>query len=143
MPTVDACLAVKLALPEPDSHLARVLWQQWTDGREELVAPPFFRAEVLSTIRRWVHFGYLSAADGEEAYAAFNGLTVQLRDPTDLYAQSWQLARRFNQPTVYDCCYLALAVITGTEFWTADERFARAVHSDFPQVRLLSEFAPS
>ena len=139
MVTADACLAVKLVLPEPDSHLAVALWEEWTDGREEIIVPPFFMAEALSVVRKWVHFGNLSVQDGDQAAVVLSQLNVDLQAPADLYVRAWDLAQRFNQPTIYDCCYLALAVITGSALWTADGRFANAVRGDFPRVRLLGE----
>lgn len=134
---VDASIALKLVLQEPDSHVARAAWQAWTNHGEIIVAPGLFRAETLSAVRRKVHMGLLSDADGEQARTALENLVIQYREPHDLYLVAWQLAKRFNRPTLYDSCYLALADIVGCEFWTADQRLANAVSPQLPWVRLL------
>jgi predicted nucleic acid-binding protein len=135
---VDASIALKLVLHEPDSALVRAAWQRWTDAGDVLVAPPLFRAETLSVVRRKVHQGILSAADGDRARQALEDLVVEVREPADLYDVAWQLAVRFNRPTVYDCCYLALALLAGCELWTADQRLARAVDAQLAWVRPLA-----
>ena len=136
MLAVDASIALKLVLREPDSLAAQSVWQSWTSSGEMVFAPELFWAETLSVVRRKVHQGFHSEADGEESYGVLANLAVQIRHPDDLYQVAWQLANRFNRPTIYDSCYLALAEIIGCEFWTADRRLANAVRS-LPWVHLL------
>lgn len=54
MIAIDASGALKLVLDEEDSDVARGAWQGWADAGEVLVAPPLFRAETLSVLRRKV-----------------------------------------------------------------------------------------
>ena len=138
MIALDASIALKLVLHEADSEAARSVWQGWAEAGEVLVAPVLFRAESFSVLRRKVHQGVLKDAEGEEAYDVLESLPIQLREPADLYRVAWQYAARFNRPTVYDSCYLALAAIAGCEFWTADSRLANAVSPHLPWVRLLA-----
>lgn len=137
MIAVDASLALKLVLEEPDSQHARDLWQQWIDEEELLIAPVLFRAETLSTLRRHVHRGLLTPEQGEAAYAVLEGVVVELREPSQLYRAAWLFAQRFQRPTVYDCCYLALAAMTQCELWTADRRLANAVGDQLQWLHLL------
>jgi predicted nucleic acid-binding protein len=134
---VDASIALKLVVQEADSRLARAAWQSWANEGEIIIAPGLFRAETLSVVRRKVHRGLLTDADGEQAYTALENLAVRVREPDDLYPTAWQFARRFNRPTIYDACYLALAAIIGCDLWTADHRLANAVSPQLPWVRLL------
>ncbi|MDO8692307.1 MAG: type II toxin-antitoxin system VapC family toxin [Dehalococcoidia bacterium] len=137
MIAVDASIALKLVLQEPDSQLAQATWQTWTKDSEVVIAPGLFRAETLSVVRRKVHQGLLSEPDGEQASTVLDNLAVQIGEPGHLYAVAWRIAKRFNRPTIYDSCYLALAFIVGCELWTADHRLANAVRTQLPWVRLL------
>jgi predicted nucleic acid-binding protein len=133
---VDASVALKLVLNETDSQTVRTLWQQWVIDGEKRLAPPLFRAETLSVIRRSVQRGLLSDVDGTAAVEKLLELPIEIREPHTLYRRAWQLAERFQRPTIYDCCYLALAEIEGCEMWTADRRLANVVGTS-AGVRLL------
>ena len=50
------------------------------------------------------------------------------------------LAVEFNQPTIYDALYLAVAETFDCDFWTADETFSHAVSPRLPFVHLLADF---
>jgi len=126
---VDASIALKLILHEPDSAIVRQRWQQWAMAGEIRLAPPPFRSETLSVIRRSVYRGILDRVDGDAAAQQLLVLPIQIREPPELYQRAWQLSVRYNRPTIYDCCYLALAEIEQCEFWTADRRLANAVGS--------------
>lgn len=128
---------MKLVLSEPDSPVARRLWQRWTDKGEELMAPTLFRAETLSVVRRNVSRGIIGEQQAEAAYNTLDRLGVEAREPLNLYRVAWEYARRFNRPTVYDCCYLALAAVLGCDLWTADLRLANAIQARLPWVHVL------
>jgi predicted nucleic acid-binding protein len=128
---------MKLVLNEVDSEVARNLWQAWSEAGEVLVAPVLFCAETFSVLRRKMREGLLTETEGNEAYDILESLPVHLREPAGLYRVAWGFARRFNQPTIYDSCYLALSDITGCDLWTADARLVRAVGAHLPWVHLL------
>ncbi len=138
MIVVDASLALKLVLNEPDSGVARRLWQEWSNSGEARLAPPLFRAEIFSVLRRNVHQGQVAESDADLAYEVLENLVVQIHEPAGLYRSAWEFASRFNRPTVYDCCYLALAAIFGCDFWTADRRLINALGGRLPWVRTLT-----
>ena len=138
MIVVDASFALKLVLNESDSDQVRARWQVWTDSGEVIVAPPLFRAETASVLRRNVHRDILPPEAGDRAFDLLEMLVIEIREPLNLYRQAWDLANRFNRPTVYDCCYLALAAITSSELWTADRRLANAVRPVLGWVRTAS-----
>jgi predicted nucleic acid-binding protein len=64
-------------------------------------------------------------------------MPIQTQEPEQLYERAWALAVRFNRPMIYDCCYLALAEISGCVCWTADQRLANALGSGFPLLRTI------
>lgn len=139
MIVVDASIVIKLVIPESDSDLAHRLWRSWAEAGEIRHAPVLFRSETLSTLRRKVYQGYLDAPGGEAAYRFLQSLEIEIREPDGLYPVAWQYAQEFNRPTIYDCCYLALAAISGCELWTADRRLANAVRPRLTWVRTLGD----
>ena len=137
MIVVDASFAVKLLLPEADSELAREKWEAWANAREVIIAPAVFPVEVASVIRKSVHRGRIVASDGDIAFAEMGRLGVEIREPSNLLREAWNIAKHFNRPAMYDSCYLALAAIVGCDFWTADLRLANTVGSEFSWVQAL------
>src|SRR5438132_14266857 len=47
---VDASLAVKVVVPEPDSYTADALFDEWTYEGKQLIAPAFFAVETDSIL---------------------------------------------------------------------------------------------
>lgn len=139
---VDANIVLKLVLPEEDSHLARALWRHWMSSGSVVVAPSIYAYEGPSIVRKWVHRGWLTEEEGEEAYRNVLAQPVTVLEPEGLLRRAWEYAHRFDQPQVYDSTYLALADLLGCEFWTADERLHSVVQAELPWVRLLAEFTP-
>jgi predicted nucleic acid-binding protein len=92
---------------------------------------------MYSGIRRNAYRGLLSQVDADNAYNLVSRLPVTISLSSNLYDEAWSLAKRFNRPTIYDCCYLALASVTGSDFWTADMRLVNSVGSALPFVHAL------
>ncbi len=138
----DASVSAKLVLYEADSAMAQALWDVWTIQQAQVVAPPLWMYEVISTVRKHVYRALLPAAEEVEAIATLRGLPVQLLAPDELHQRAWEFAHHFNRPTVYDAHYLALADLLGCEFWTADERLFNTVRHELPWVRWLGHYEP-
>ncbi|HEY4722706.1 MAG TPA: type II toxin-antitoxin system VapC family toxin [Anaerolineae bacterium] len=138
----DASLALKLVLPEPDSRLARALWNEWREQRLTIVAPSLWAYETISVIRNRAHRGLLSPDLEEAALDVLQRLPVQLHRPDNLHRRAWELARRFNRPAVYDMHYVALAEMLGCPFWTAGERLFNTIQAEVSQVHWLGHYSP-
>ncbi|WP_431859176.1 type II toxin-antitoxin system VapC family toxin [Azospirillum sp.] len=116
---VDASVAVKWLIPEPDSEIAERL----CEGRN-LIAPELIEVECANILWKHVRRGEISRID------AFTGIQDLRRSPLDLIRDSellveaQGLANDFDHP-IYDCLYLALALRKGVSVVTADARFAR------------------
>lgn len=116
---VDASVAVKWLIPEPDSVLAERL----SEGRS-LIAPELIEVECANILWKHVRRGEISRID------AFTGIQDLRRSPLSLFRDSellieaQGLANDFDHP-IYDCLYLALALRKGIPVVTADTRFAR------------------
>jgi predicted nucleic acid-binding protein len=138
---IDASVAVKLVLKgEPFRSLARRLIQDPARQGIDLIAPPIFTCEIDSVIRRRVHEGKLSAEKAAAAYAALDGAPVQIRDHAGLRKRAREIAERFDQRSVYDATYAALAELCQGELWTADKAFFDAVRTELRFVRYLPAY---
>ena len=119
---VDASVAVKLLVEEPDSGAARELA---ASGRE-LHAPRLMASEVANALWRKARVGQIERADAGSAMALLPEMPVRWNDDETVSADAVRLALSLDHP-VYDCVYLALAHRVGATVVTADRRFANAV----------------
>ena len=97
--------------------------------------------EVSNVLHKKIVAGEIEIGDAENLMEDLLSRDITLYALTPRYLDAFELASRFNQRTIYDSQYLALAQALGCEFWTADERFYRAVTGQLPNIRLLSEAA--
>lgn len=139
---IDASLALKLVLPEPDSLTARALWQQWVAEQTVRVAPSLFLSEGISVIRNRAYRKLITPEEAEELRSVFLSLPVQISAPDGLIERAWELATKFDRPNAYDSHHLALAEKFANEFWTADERLFNVVKNELGWVRYLGHFRP-
>ena len=137
---LDANIVVKLLLLEPDSASAAQLWDKRVERKLDAVAPMLLTYEVLSTIRRRVYRGLLLQQRAAEACHVLGALPVLYVHNSGLSDRAFELATQFNQPTIYDTLYLAVAEAHNCAFWTADEAFFKTTSARFPAVHLLAQF---
>jgi predicted nucleic acid-binding protein len=138
---VDASVIVKLALKvEPNRVKARRLVRESTREGIDLIAPPLFTSEVDTAIRKRVYDGRLSQADAQKAYAVLDRAPLRIVAHPNLRQRTREIAEQFNQRTVYDATYAALAELHGCEFWTADRAFYDAVKGVLTFVRYLPDY---
>ena len=120
MRVVDASVACKWFLEEPDSGLADAL----LGDAEPLTAPSLLLAEVLNVI--WLRRRRGATVASNDAVLRLLNVSVALVPLDDLAARAAEWASRIDHP-VYDCFYLALAEREQAELVTADRRLAAAV----------------
>ncbi|MBV9991903.1 MAG: type II toxin-antitoxin system VapC family toxin [Alphaproteobacteria bacterium] len=118
MIVVDASVAVKWVVQEPDSAAAEAL-----RFAGELIAPENWLVEAANALWKYVVRRQLSAPQAEQRLLELRAAPViaSAIDP-DIHS-ALQLAIDLNHP-IYDCLYLALAIRLGTHVVTADRRFA-------------------
>jgi predicted nucleic acid-binding protein len=112
---VDANVAVKWVLPEPDSHIALKLR---TDSRL-LAAPALLIEEAGNVAWQRARRGELSRAQAIEVVRIVVGLVPLIVSAADLYEEALRLAIDLDHP-IYDCFYLALALRNRAPLATAD-----------------------
>jgi predicted nucleic acid-binding protein len=116
---VDASVALKWVLDEPDSEAAVTL------RREELIAPVLWLAEAANALWRGVRIGQLTADQANAGFSELRNAPVASLAMEPHLDRALQLAMELGHP-VYDCIYLALALHHDTHVVTADRRFAAA-----------------
>ena len=130
---VDASVALKWLVPEPDSARARALSRR-------LHAPDLLLAECANALWRKARAGDLAPSEAHACLARLLEAPVSLTAAHELLSQALELALELNRP-IYDCVYVALAMARGIPLVTADRRLSRAVraHKLPAPLVLLSE----
>lgn len=121
---VDASVALKWVLPEPDSHLAQAL----AEGDEELLVPDFWLNEATNVCWLQNHRGKWSADEAREALELLRAQVAPT--PTgDLALQevALEIGLAVGHST-YDTLYVAFGVAMGARnVVAADGPFVRAM----------------
>lgn len=129
---VDASVALKWFLPEPDSQAAETLLA----GAEVLIAPTLIISEVCNAAwKRWRR-GETTARHAEWVAEGIATVGVMLIGDQDLAVSAMAIARRLDHP-VYDCFYLALAEQRDAVMVTADKRLIARVSGTEWQDRVV------
>jgi predicted nucleic acid-binding protein len=137
---VDASVALKWVLPEPDSHLAQAL----AEGEEELLVPDFWLNEACNICWLQVRKAKWSPDEAREALALLRAQVPPT--PTgdlDLHDVALDIGLTVNHST-YDTLYVAFAVAMGARgVVVADGPFVRAMrlHPDPTLASLLIPLA--
>jgi predicted nucleic acid-binding protein len=138
---VDASVGAKWASPEivePLADHADRFLRAYVEGTVQVVVPDLFWIEIGSFLSKAAKRGQITpglARRGLEAMLNRDFPTVPSRA---VLPEALKIAVDFGR-TVYDSTYVALAVATGNELLTADERTVNALGSRFP-VRWLGVF---
>ena len=138
---IDASLAVMWVLPDPLMAEARRVRTLWALDNVLIMAPPLFRPELTSSIRRWVYTGALNQEDGRRMLESALRLPVYISDAGDaLQRRAFDVAAEIDQPRAYDAQYMALAEFNGCELWTGDKRLVNSAQSRFSWLRWIGDF---
>ena len=136
MIVVDATVAAKWYLAEPDSNRAEAL----AASGEEFCGPAILRLEVLSAISRRYRTGGIAAADAQSLMAQWledleSGSVILWPDETDIEAAA-ALSLRIRHAIV-DRLYLACAMRLGAALVTADHTLYQRAQPVHAAIRML------
>ena len=132
-------MALSWLLYDEHREAADALFVAWAENDVEMIAPPMFRAEVISAIRKNVYFKRLLPVEGERLFSIYTELSVRIVDTPRMHRAAWDFAVQFNLPVCYDMQYLAVAELADCELWTADRRFVNALRGKHKRVKWLGE----
>ena len=136
---VDASVAVAWLSYEQHTASANALRREWRDKGVQMVGPPLFHAEVISTLRQHVYFKRILPEEGEEAFSIYLDIPIRIIDKQEVYRKAWELAKEFDLPRTYDMQYLAVAELEDCEFWTSDKRLANSLQGKVKRIRWVGE----
>jgi len=114
---VDASIAAKWFLHEEHSHVARAV----LSGGYELHAPDFFLLEMDSILCKWIRRGLITVAESRIARTAIRQAPIRIHPFAGLQESAYAIATD-SGCTIYDCLYVALAVLLDGRMVTADRR---------------------
>jgi len=131
---VDASVAMKWCLPSTAEECipqATRLLDSYTRSLAQFVVPDLFWLELANGLWKAVWKKKIDQPWAERAYAKVADLAIPTASSFGFVPQALQLAEQY-QRTVYDSIYVALALNTGAELVTADERMANVMAARFP-----------
>jgi predicted nucleic acid-binding protein len=136
---VDASVAIKWIVEEPDSGLARSL------APARLEAPDLLPIECANILWKKAAIGDLTRQEAAQRLGFLLHAPVTYTASRELLGLALDLALEWRHP-VYDCLYAALAIRRNIPLVTADERLAGAARKHKkhgPLVMLLAELPAS
>jgi len=138
---IDASLVIKAILPNPEISRCQAVLAQLQD--QQLVAPALWVDEIASALAKAVHFGQITAKEGEEALHQAMALGVQIILPDETQAGlAYHQALKLKRASVYDSFYLVTAEGLEAEFWTADKRLVHSFQVNKPAwMHFIDEIA--
>jgi predicted nucleic acid-binding protein len=142
---VDASLALKWVLAEPDSGAVVLLLNSWTNEGIDVIAPALFAYEVTNTLHRQVVLGKLTYKEARRGLTDLflSGVLLRFSPYEDISAQAMEFAHNLQLPATYDAHYLALAWRENCKYWTADTRLWNAVKGKLPWVHWFRNYRSS
>ncbi|QNT70449.1 type II toxin-antitoxin system VapC family toxin [Defluviicoccus vanus] len=137
---VDASVALKWFLPEPDSLAAEAVLRR----ADDLIAPTLLVAEVCNAAWKRFRRGETTERHLDWIADRIGRMGLALVPDLALAVPATTIARRLDHP-VYDCLYLALAEARRATLVTADRRLYTRIRGTpwQPCVTLLAEFEAS
>jgi len=118
---IDASVAVKWVLSEPESELAEALFDEG-----KLIAPGLWLTESANVLWKYYRRGRLSADEVFERVRALRVLPVETVDDHFLLEIAAGLAVSLDH-SIYDCLYLAAATTQNAILVSADLAFVAIV----------------
>ena len=114
---VDASVSAKWFTDETHADAARSML---ADDRQ-LHAPDLLLLEMDSVVCKWIRRGLVSVGEGHDVRAALRRCPVRLHPFLSLLDSAYVLAHETGR-SIYDCLYVALAVLLDARVVTADRR---------------------
>ncbi|MEW6354816.1 MAG: type II toxin-antitoxin system VapC family toxin [Planctomycetota bacterium] len=119
---VDASVAAKWFFDEPHAVVARRL----LSDSFSLHAPDFFLLEMDNLFCKRIRRGEITVKDGNDARAILRAGPIQFYPITPVRDMAYRIAIQ-SRRSIYDCIYVALAVLLNATMVTADRRLYEAI----------------
>ncbi|MGN6724166.1 MAG: type II toxin-antitoxin system VapC family toxin [Marmoricola sp.] len=126
---VDASALVELLLASDEGAVRQLI------NAEDLLAPHILISEVMSSLRRLERAGVIAPELGDRTIARTARVPLRYVEDRLLMKEAWRM-RRFLRTS--DALYVAAAQASKSPLLTSDERLARAVRHQVPDVQVVS-----
>jgi predicted nucleic acid-binding protein len=130
---LDASVALKWVLPEPDSQKALALRDSFQHKVDELIAPSFFPMECGYSLFRAQNKRLIVPGQPRTLLTSIMVHCPALKSVTHLLPRAVEITERHGVG-FYDSFYIALAEAEACDLVTADAKLVRALKSTFPFV---------
>lgn len=138
---VDASLALKWILAEPDSAIAQRMLVDWQVNGTRLVAPLLLTAEAANAVYKRVRKNELTLPEAQLALSALLATEIAYDTDPNLSLQALTLAHHYDLRASYDTHYMALAQGLNIDFWTGDRNLINALQGRRPAwLRSISDY---
>ena len=135
---LDANVAIKLFINQPDSDLARALFaSRLARPAAQYHVPDFFYAECTNVLARYVRLAEYPARTAHQNMARLMMQGLRIMPTVELLPAALDIAIVCGI-SGYDACYVALSKRTGTPLITADEKLVKAMADHPYQIRALA-----
>lgn len=114
---VDASVVAKWFIKEEHCEAALSI----LDKRNQLHAPDFLLLEMDSIICKWVRRGAVNPMEGSDIRNALRQYPIQRHSFVSFLDSAFAIANETRQ-SIYDCLYVALAVLMKGAMVTADKK---------------------
>lgn len=121
---LDSSVALKWAIPEPDTAKALQLRTDYRNGIHELIAPDFFPVEAAHALTRAERQRRIPQGAGWGLWQKITSDCPTLLSWHPLMPQAFDLSSKMRIG-VYDCVYVALAEQEQCRVVTADQRLLK------------------
>lgn len=134
---LDASVAVKWVLAEPNTDKALRLRDAHRLRQHELIAPDWLLLEVANVLGKAAARKTISIPEARQAYAQIVQDAPIWHPSMPLLDEAFSLALQHHR-AVYDCLYLALAIRENCQLITADDALVRQLQPIYGCLIALS-----
>ncbi|MDZ7719616.1 MAG: type II toxin-antitoxin system VapC family toxin [Balneolaceae bacterium] len=118
IPVIDACVAIKWFLPETGYEMAGEIFK----SHNKMMAPDLFFIEFDAVVTKKVRQKLVDREDANKMYQEIRNIPFEIIPYSLISNIAFDLSSALSI-SLYDACYLAVAIEFDEKIFTADKRF--------------------
>jgi predicted nucleic acid-binding protein len=136
---VDASVVLRWILPNSQESATDTVLSSWVNRESDLISSPLLDIEITAAIKKLADIKRISPHQGEDAYALYRELHIEIMKSNDIMKTVWRLISELEGVNLLDLEYLAVAELADSELWTADKKLFAQLKDRSPRVRFAGE----